>query len=102
MVHSFFKLHILEVGGPAGDKAFEKRTVEIFFPADAAADFPVAMQIGPKYDVVYMITKVRGVFFSRLLSPAQFGYIHLYDIESGTCIYMNRIRSAPPCIHMPR
>lgn len=21
----------------------------------------------------------------------KYGYIHLYDIESGTCIYMNRI-----------
>ena len=52
------KLHVLEVGGPAGEKAFEKRSVEMFFPADAAADFPVAMQIGPKYDVVYLITKV--------------------------------------------
>lgn len=30
-----------------------------------------------KYDVVYLITK--------------FGYIHLYDLETGTCIYMNRI-----------
>ena len=30
-----------------------------------------------KYDVIYLITK--------------FGYIHLYDIETGTCIYMNRI-----------
>lgn len=26
--------------------------------------------------VVYLITK--------------YGYVHLYDIESGTCIYMNR------------
>ena len=49
---------MLEVGGPAGEKAFEKRSVDMFFPADAAADFPVAMQVGPKYDVIYLITKV--------------------------------------------
>ena len=30
-----------------------------------------------KNDVIYLITK--------------FGYIHLYDLETGTCIYMNRI-----------
>lgn len=30
-----------------------------------------------KHDVVYLITK--------------FGYVHLYDLETGTCIYMNRI-----------
>lgn len=35
------------------------------------------MQISKKYDIIYLITK--------------FGYIHLYDIESGICIYMNRI-----------
>ena len=34
-------------------------------------------QISVKYDVVYLITK--------------YGYFHLYDIETGTCIYMNRI-----------
>eukprot|EP00053_Salpingoeca_punica_P012105 m.107985 g.107985 ORF g.107985 m.107985 type:complete len:1673 (-) comp15857_c0_seq1:337-5355(-) len=72
------KIHIIEVGGPVDqDKPFPKKSVDMFFPADAAADFPVAMQISPKYDVVYVITK--------------FGYVHLYDVESGTCIYMNRI-----------
>ena len=30
-----------------------------------------------KYGVVYLITK--------------YGYVHLYDMESGVCIYMNRI-----------
>ena len=35
------------------------------------------MQISEKHDVVFLITK--------------YGYIHLYDLETGTCIYMNRI-----------
>ena len=34
-------------------------------------------QISSKYDMIYVITK--------------FGYIHMFDLESGTCIYMNRI-----------
>ena len=34
------------------------------------------MQVSKKNAVVYLITK--------------YGYVHLYDIESGTCIYMNR------------
>ena len=38
---------------------------------------PLYCQVGPKYDVIYLITK--------------YGYIHLYDIETATCIYMNRI-----------
>ena len=34
-------------------------------------------QVSSKYDVIYLITK--------------YGYIHLYDLETATCIYMNRI-----------
>ena len=36
-------------------------------------------QASTKYDVIYLITK--------------YGYVHLYDLESGQCIYMNRITS---------
>lgn len=36
-----------------------------------------SFQISSKQDVVFLITK--------------YGYIHLYDLETGTCIYMNRI-----------
>lgn len=72
------KLHVIEVGSPpSGNQPFPKKTVELFFPPEANNDFPVAMQVGEKYDVIYLITK--------------YGYIHLYDIESATCIYMNRI-----------
>ncbi|KAL5283426.1 CLTC family protein [Megaselia abdita] len=72
------KLHIIEVGTPTtGNQAFQKKAVDVFFPPEAQSDFPVAMQVSAKYDVIYLITK--------------YGYIHLYDMESGTCIYMNRI-----------
>ncbi|XP_076364497.1 LOW QUALITY PROTEIN: clathrin heavy chain 1-like [Tachypleus tridentatus] len=72
------KLHIIEVGqAPAGNQPYPKKAVDVFFPPEAQNDFPVAMQISPKHDVIYLITK--------------YGYIHLYDIESGICIYMNRI-----------
>lgn len=72
------KLHIIEVGQPpAGNHAFPKKAVDVFFPPEAGNDFPVAMQVSSKYDVIYLITK--------------YGYIHMYDIESATCIFMNRI-----------
>lgn len=35
------------------------------------------MQISAKHGIIYLVTK--------------YGFIHLYDLESGTCIYMNRI-----------
>jgi len=74
------KLHVIEVS--PGTKAegaapFGKKQSDIYFPPEAAQDFPVAMQISEKYNVIYMVTK--------------FGYLHLFDIESGTLIYMNRI-----------
>nr|XP_018914111.1 PREDICTED: clathrin heavy chain [Bemisia tabaci] len=72
------KLHIIEVGQtPNGNKPYKKKAVDVFFPPEAQSDFPVAMQVSAKYDVIYLITK--------------YGYIHLYDIETATCIYMNRI-----------
>lgn len=72
------KLHIIEVGQPpSGNQPFSKKAVDVFFPPEAQNDFPVAMQVSAKYDVIYLITK--------------YGYIHLYDIETATCIYMNRI-----------
>ncbi|KAG9334025.1 hypothetical protein JZ751_009257 [Albula glossodonta] len=72
------KLHIIEVGQPAaGNQPFAKKAVDVFFPPEAQTDFPVAMQIGTKHGVIYLITK--------------YGYIHMYDLESGVCVYMNRI-----------
>uniref|UniRef100_A0A8C2Z9S5 Clathrin heavy chain n=1 Tax=Cyclopterus lumpus TaxID=8103 RepID=A0A8C2Z9S5_CYCLU len=78
------KLHIIEVGQPAaGNQPFAKKAVDVFFPPEAQTDFPVAMQVRkdssppPSSCVIYLITK--------------YGYIHLYDLESGVCIYMNRI-----------
>lgn len=73
-----FQLHIIEVTQPTGkNKPYPKKQVDVLFPPEGQNDFPIAMQMSPKYDIIYLITK--------------YGYIHLYDIESGVCIYMNRI-----------
>ncbi|KAJ3029464.1 hypothetical protein HDV00_009596 [Rhizophlyctis rosea] len=71
------KLHIVEVDHKDPNPPFQKRAVDVFFPPDAVNDFPVAMQVSKKYDVIFLVTK--------------YGFIHLYDLETGTCIYMNRI-----------
>ncbi|XP_006902589.1 PREDICTED: clathrin heavy chain 2 [Elephantulus edwardii] len=76
--HTESKLHITEVGQPAsGNRPFVKKAVDVFFPPKALTDFPVAMQVGAKHGIIYLITK--------------FGYLHVYDIESGVFIYTNRI-----------
>ncbi|KAI8900004.1 hypothetical protein BC833DRAFT_583645 [Globomyces pollinis-pini] len=71
------KLHIIEIDHADGTPVFQKRSVDVFFPPEAVNDFPVAMQVSPKYDIIFLVTK--------------YGFIHLYDLETGTCIYMNRI-----------
>ena len=74
------KFHVVEVGTtPAGNQPFTKKVSDLYFPPEAVNDFPVAMQYSPKFNVIYLVTK--------------YGYIHLYDIETATCIYMNRISS---------
>ncbi|KAF1987741.1 clathrin heavy chain 1 [Aulographum hederae CBS 113979] len=73
------KLHIVEVDHQQSNPVFPKKQVDIYFPPEATNDFPVAMQVSQKYNIVYMVTK--------------YGFIHLYDLESGTCIFMNRISS---------
>ncbi|KAI1459112.1 clathrin heavy chain [Annulohypoxylon moriforme] len=73
------KLHIVEIDHPEGNRPFPKKAVDIFFPPEATNDFPVAMQVSQKYGIVYMVTK--------------YGFIHLYDLETGTTIFMNRISS---------
>ncbi|PQE27320.1 clathrin heavy chain protein [Rutstroemia sp. NJR-2017a WRK4] len=73
------KLHIVEVDHQASNPTFAKKAVDVYFPAEAVNDFPVAMQVSQKYSIIYLVTK--------------YGFIHLYDLETGTCIFMNRISS---------
>jgi len=81
------KLHIVEVDHQASNPVFAKKAVDVYFPAEAVNDFPVAMQVSQKYSVIYLVTK--------------YGFIHLYDLESGTCIFMNRISSETIFITAP-
>ena len=72
-----YQLHIVEIDHQAPDPPFAKKNVDVYFPPEATNDFPVAMQVSKKHGIVYLVTK--------------YGFIHLYDLESGACIYMNRI-----------
>ncbi|CAF4999102.1 unnamed protein product, partial [Rotaria sp. Silwood1] len=72
------KLHIIEVGMPTQqNQPFQKKAIDIQFPAELSNDFPIIMQTSAKYGIIYLVPKC--------------GYIHIFDIESGTLIYMNRI-----------
>ncbi|KLO17941.1 clathrin heavy chain [Schizopora paradoxa] len=71
------KLHVVEIDHQPNTPAFTKKAVDVFFPPEATTDFPVAMQVSKKHGIIFLVTK--------------FGFIHLYDLESGACVYMNRI-----------
>jgi hypothetical protein len=45
------------------------------------------MQVSQRYSIIYLVTK--------------YGFIHLYDLESGTCLFMNRISSETIFITAP-
>lgn len=73
------KLHVVEIDHQPTNPEFPKKAVDVYFPAEATNDFPVAMQVSQKYSIIYLVTK--------------YGFIHLYDLETATCIFMNRISS---------
>lgn len=71
------QLHVVEIDHTAPNPPFKKKGVDVYFPPEAANDFPVSMQVSKRHGVVYLITK--------------YGFVHLYDLETGANIYMNRI-----------
>ncbi|KAF9592049.1 hypothetical protein IFM89_011799 [Coptis chinensis] len=75
------KLHVIELGAQPGKPAFTKKQADLFFPPDFADDFPVAMQISHKYGLIYVITKL--------------GLLFVYDLETATAVYRNRISPYP-------
>ncbi|KAL3681952.1 hypothetical protein R1sor_024908 [Riccia sorocarpa] len=75
------KLHVIELGAQPGKVAFTKKQADLFFPPDFADDFPVAMQISQKYGLIYVITKL--------------GLLFVYDLETATAVYRNRISPDP-------
>ncbi len=75
------KLHVIELGAQQGKPGFSKKQADLFFPPDFADDFPVAMQISAKYKLIYVITKL--------------GLLFVYDLETATAVYRNRISPDP-------
>lgn len=60
-------------GQPAPFKIIQ----EISYPAEFANDFPVALEVSPAHQIIYILTK-QGLLF-------------LYDLHTGSPIYRNRV-----------
>ncbi|KAG2382938.1 hypothetical protein C9374_004905 [Naegleria lovaniensis] len=82
------KLFVMEVptNKPSDAPAFERKAVPIQFPTQG--DFPVAMQASDRHGVFFMITKS--------------GFLYMYDVESATLIFSNRISDDALFITAPR
>jgi len=87
------KLHVIEVGHE--NKAenapkFGKKSADIFYPPElGGGDFPVALIASAKYTLLYMVTKA--------------GYLHIFDAESASTLYMNRVSESTmfvQCAHL--
>ena len=76
------ELRIIEIDHDASSPvSYQKKTVDIFFPPDAVNDFPISVQVSEKYGVIYVLTK--------------HGFIHLYELETGANLFVNRITVEP-------
>ncbi|CCE62974.1 hypothetical protein TPHA_0D03380 [Tetrapisispora phaffii CBS 4417] len=72
------ELRIIEIDHDANlPVQYQKKNVEVFFPPDATNDFPISVQVSEKYGIIYLLTK--------------YGFIHLYELETGTNLFVNRI-----------
>ncbi|XP_054819083.1 clathrin heavy chain 1-like [Prosopis cineraria] len=75
------KMHVIELDAQPGKPSFTKKQADLFFPPDFADDFPVSIQISNKYGLIYVITKL--------------GLLFVYDLETATAVYRNRISPDP-------
>lgn len=74
------QLKIIEIEhDPKLPTTYTKKSMDIFFPNDANNDFPLSIKISEQYGIIYLITK--------------YGFIHLYELETGASIFVNRITS---------
>ena len=72
------ELRMIEIDHDASlPTQYQKKTVDVFFPPDATNDFPIAIQVSEKFGIIYLLTK--------------YGFIHLYELETGTNLFVNRI-----------
>lgn len=75
------KMLFLPVTPGDEDKPYARVAVDIPYPADAAGDFPVAIQVSEKYEMAFLLTKA--------------GFMHMLYLGNGKTVYRNRISADP-------
>ena len=82
------KLLILPVAPGDEDKPYARVAVDVPYPADAATDFPVALKVSNKYEMVFLLTKA--------------GFMHMLYLGNGKTVYRNRISAEPIFLAAPQ
>lgn len=79
------RFRVIEIGG-AGE--FPRVSCDVFYPPEYANDFPIALHASTKYpSIAYLLTKC--------------GYVHVFDLETAKCIYMNRVSESTVFASVP-
>ncbi|CAG8539327.1 5688_t:CDS:2 [Acaulospora colombiana] len=71
------KLHITEMDHREENPVIPDKTVDIFCQSEDTNDFPISIRVSKKYYLIFLLTKN--------------GYVQLFDLETGICIYVERI-----------
>ena len=58
-----------------------KKNADLFFPPELTDDFPVSMQVGDRYGLIYIVTKL--------------GLLFVYDLTTAVPVYRTRISQDP-------
>ncbi|CAG8487828.1 10740_t:CDS:2 [Diversispora eburnea] len=71
------KLHIIEIDHKEENPVIAEKAVDVFYSSENVNDFPISIQVSKKYYIIFLLTKN--------------GYIQLFDLETGMCIYVSRV-----------
>ena len=72
------KLLVLEVAAGDADKHFARVSVDMAYPPECVgADFPVALQVSAKNEMIFVVTKM--------------GHLYMYHAGTGSLVFRNRI-----------
>lgn len=90
-----------------GKPSFTKKQADLFFPPDFADDFPVAMQVSflskflfstfsiHKSSINWKLVLQISNKFSLIYVITKLGLLFVYDLETATAVYRNRISPDP-------
>lgn len=85
------KLYVFKIGLPqTGNHLLIQQSINMSSSVETGgkADYPLIIQAATKYDCIYVVTK--------------YGYVHMYDIATGTCCFIIKVSADPIVVTAPQ